>query len=86
MSTRTVRLDDEAEQALDEIRTMTGMTISQALKRGLLTLKRQVADERQRTAWTVYERLDLGPGGYTSTPAREAKRGVRDAVAKKIRG
>ena len=58
MTSRTVRLDDEAEQALDEIRRRTGMTISQALKRGLLALSRQVADEREKTSWAVYERLD----------------------------
>ena len=61
------------------------MTISQALKRGLLALKRQVADERKRTPWDVYERLDLGAGGYASTPARDAKQGVREAARRKHR-
>lgn len=39
MATRTVRLDDEAEAALQQIRDATGLPISEALKRGLQTLK-----------------------------------------------
>ncbi|MCP3979588.1 MAG: ribbon-helix-helix protein, CopG family [bacterium] len=85
MGTRTVRLDDEAEQALDEIRRETGMTISEALKRGLLALHDRVHGQRAETPWAVYERLDLGPGGYSSTPARDAKKGVLDAIRRKKR-
>ena len=85
MGSRTVRLDDEAEQALDEIRRLTGMTISRALKRGLLVLRHQIAQNRQITAWSVYEALDLGPGGYSPVPARDAKKGVREAIRAKKR-
>ena len=61
------------------------MTISQALKRGLLVLRRQVSEERKTSPWTLYERLDLGPGGYSPTPARDAKRGVRESLSRKHR-
>ena len=35
MSTRTVRLDEESEQALEEVRQQTGRSVSAALKQGL---------------------------------------------------
>ena len=85
MGSRTVRLDDEAESALREIRRTTGMSISEALKRGLLVLRRTVQEERSRTPWDLYERIDLGQGGYSVAPARDAKRAVRDTVRKKHR-
>ncbi len=85
MGTRTVRLDDEAENALREIRKISGMTISQALKRGLLELRERVRQERRIEPWTLYERLDLGPGGYSSTPATDAKQAVRRILKKKHR-
>jgi hypothetical protein len=61
------------------------MSISEALKRGLLVLRRTVQEERSRTPWDLYERIDLGPGGYSVAPARDAKRAVRDTVRKKHR-
>ncbi len=85
MGTRTVRLDDEAENALREIRRISGMTISQALKRGLLELRERVRQERQVEPWALYERLDLGPGGYASAPASDAKQAVRRILKKKHR-
>lgn len=80
MGSRTVRLDDEAEEALLEIRSVTGMSISQALKKGLLALRGKVGTERKATAWEIYEKLDLGPGGYTAAPASKAKDAVRAAI------
>jgi hypothetical protein len=86
MGSRTVRLDDEAEEALLEIRRATGMTISQALKKGLVTLRGSIAKERKPTPWEIYERLDIGPGGYgTTPPSRRIKRAVWEAIRKKHR-
>jgi hypothetical protein len=86
VSTRTVRLDREAEQALREVQKVTGMTISGALKRGLLVLRQKLADETpDSSAWELYERLDLGPGGYAAAPAKDAKRAAREATARKHR-
>lgn len=84
MATRTVRLDEEAESALREVRQVTGLSISEALKRGLRALRERVAAEPQRTPYDVYRQLDLGPGSYTIAPSTETHRGVRQALKKKL--
>jgi len=80
MASRTVRLDDEAERVLAELRNRTGMTISETLKHGLLVLRQKLRQEPTRTAWDVYERLDLGPGGYG-----RAASGTKPAIQRAIR-
>jgi hypothetical protein len=85
MGSRTVRLDKEAESALREIRRITGMTISEALKRGLLVLRQTVRDKHAAASWEVYERIDLGPGGYAAAPASRSKQAVADAMRRKHR-
>ena len=85
MASRTVRLDEEAERTLDELQRQTGMTISETLKSGLLALREQLRRQPSRTAWEIYERLDLGPGGYLRAPASAAKRAVRDVIRRKHR-
>jgi hypothetical protein len=85
MATRTVRLDSETEKALREIQAATGLPISEALKRGLRSLQDQVRREAGRTPYDVYQELDLGPGGYTIAPSTETRRGVREAVRRKLR-
>lgn len=85
MATRTVRLDDEAEAALEQIREATGLPISEALKQGLQSFRRQVRDEAQRRPYDVFQQLDLGSGGYAVAPSTEARRGVAAALRKKHR-
>jgi hypothetical protein len=85
MASRTVRLDDEAERALRDIRRRTGMTISEALKKGLLVLQRTVSDRPRPSPWEIYEKIDLGEGGYAVAPAKGAKRAAREAVERKHR-
>lgn len=85
MATRTVRLDDEAETALQQIRDATGLPISEALKQGLQSLKAQVRDASRRSPYDVFRQLDLGPGGYAIAPSTETRRGVATALRKKIR-
>ena len=84
MATRTVRLDDEAESALKEVREATGLQISEALKRGLRSLREQVRNRPSRTPYDIYKELDLGPGGYAIAPSTETKRGIRQALKKKL--
>ena len=84
MATRTVRLDQEAEAALQQIREATGLPISEALKRGLRSLQERVRHETNRTAYAVYEELDLGPGGYAVAPSTASRRGVARAIRKKL--
>ena len=85
MATRTVRLDDEAEAALQQIRDATGLPISEALKRGLQTLKERVEQESERTPYDIYKQLDLGPRGYAVGPSTETRRTVITAIRKKLR-
>ena len=84
MATRTVRLDTEAEAALREIRQRTGMPISEALKRGLRALQERIMHDVKRTPYEVYRELDLGPGGYAIAPSTETRRGVTEALRKKL--
>jgi hypothetical protein len=85
MATRTVRLDAEAEKALQEVRAATGLPISEALKRGLRSLQEQVRREAGRTPYDVYRELDVGAGGYAIAPSTETRRGVREAIRRKLR-
>ena len=85
MATRTVRLDDEAEAALERIREATGLPISEALKQGLRALSQRVAQDAARTPYDVYRRLDLGPGGYAIAPSTDTRRGVSAALRRKFR-
>ena len=86
MSTRTVRLDDEAEKVLERLRSITGLSISEVLKRGLGAYEAKALEERQRKPYDIYRKLDLGPGGYAVAPAREAKSAVADAIRRKHKG
>ncbi|HZQ52657.1 MAG TPA: hypothetical protein VFB14_10700 [Bryobacteraceae bacterium] len=85
MAIRTVRLDDEAEATLRQIREATGLPISEALKQGLRSLKQQVQNTSRQRPYDLYERLHLGPGGYASAPSTETRRGVTSAIRKKLR-
>ena len=84
MATRTVRLDDEAEAALQQIRDATGLPISEALKRGLRSLQERVTHETGRTPYDIYRQLDHGPGGSAIAQSSETKRAVRAAIKKKL--
>ncbi len=85
MAIRTVRLDPESERALAEIRRATGISVSGALKRGLVVAREAL---RGATAqpFEVYRKIDLGPGGYARAPARRAKQALRALLRGKRRG
>jgi hypothetical protein len=85
MATRTVRLDAEAEKALQEVQAATGLAISEALKRGLHALQERVRREAGRTPYDVYQELDLGAGGSAIAPSTDTRRGVREAIRRKVR-
>ena len=85
MATRTVRLDKKTESVLREVQVATGLPISEALKRGLRALQREVRRQADRRPYDVYQVLDLGPGGYAMAPSTEVKRAVREALKKKHR-
>lgn len=83
MGTRTVRLDHESERLLARICQNTGMSVSAALKRGLVLVASGQANQPGAEPFTIYRSLDLGPGGYARAPAREAKASVRAVVRRK---
>jgi hypothetical protein len=80
MATRTVRLDDEAETTLERLRRITGLSLSEVLKRGLAAYETQALAETSRRPYDIYRALDLGPGGYAAAPARGAKSAVSAAI------
>lgn len=82
---RTVRLDDEAEETLGHLRSITGLSISEVLKRGLHAYAAQVAEQADRKPYDVYRELDLDPGGYAGAQAREAKTAVERLIRRKHR-
>jgi hypothetical protein len=85
MGIRTVRLDDESERALAEIRRRTGMPMSTALKRGLLAVREGLRAAQAANPYDIYARLDLGPGGYARAPARKAKQRIKAVLASRPR-
>jgi hypothetical protein len=42
--------------------------------------------EAARTGYQIYEELDLGPGGYAISLSTETRRGVKEAIRRKLRG
>jgi len=85
MSTRTVRLDAETESTLAELQRLTGLSISDVLKRGVAAYRTQAVAEATRTPYEIYATLDLGSGGYARAPAREAKQALQAALRRKHR-
>ncbi len=70
---------------LQQIRDVTGWPISEALKQGLQSLRQRVGEESGRTPFDLYQKLDLGPGGYAVAPSTDTRRGVVTALRKKLR-
>jgi len=85
MGTKTIRLDDETEQILQQIIRSTGLTISGALKKGLFVLHREIDQNTRRAPYDIYRELDLGPGGYAIAPSTQIRQGVRKVLQKKHR-
>ena len=85
MGVRTVRLDDETEKVLKQVRRTTGLSVSASLKKGLLALREEVTRRAQARPYDVYKELDLGPGGYAIAPSTERRRGVLESLKRKHR-
>ena len=85
MATRTVRLDEESELALEEVRRLTGLSVSGVLKRGLLAARQAALAERAAAPYEIYRSIHLGPGGDARAPARRAKQGLRAILRSKHR-
>jgi predicted transcriptional regulator len=83
MASRTVRLDDDTEKILDQLVEGTGLSISAVFKESILALRDRIAANPARSAYDIYRKLDLGPGGYASAPSTETHRGAREAIRRK---
>ena len=85
MATRTVRLDADTEQLLQKLRRRTGLSISEVLKRGVRAYSENAIREPAATPYEIFRKLDIGPGGSAVAPARDAKKAVREVIARKHR-
>ena len=83
MGTRTVRLDEQAERALSEVRQHTGLNVGEALRKGLFLLREQVRKDASAKPYEVYRSLELGPGDESAPPARRAKETAGAAIRRK---
>jgi hypothetical protein len=85
MGVKTVRLDDETEKVLKLVIKKTGWSVSTALKRGVLVLHDAVGQRSHTSAFDIYRRLDLGPGGYAIAPSTDTRRGMQLALKRRSR-
>lgn len=83
MGTRSVRLDDEAESALEEIVDRTGCSISDAIKEGLLEYRLKTIALSRKKPSDFFEKFDLGKGGYALAPARQSKSAVKEKLKRR---
>lgn len=82
MATRTVRLDEESEAFLVEIQRETGLSISAVMKRGLATLRRDLANEGFVRPWDIFMAIDHGAKDET-LPIDESRRSLRESLRRK---
>jgi hypothetical protein len=68
MGVRRVRLDDEAEKALEQIMRLARLSISRIFRGGLTLLRADLLQQAQRRPYDIYAELDLGPGRYATAP------------------
>jgi hypothetical protein len=78
-------MDEEHERLLARIRQRTGWSASDALKRGLASLDRELDEKPPASPFELYAELDLGPGGYASGPAARSGQAARNAIMAKRR-
>ena len=83
MGTRSVRLDDDTEKTLAKLTKVTGLSISEVLKRGVQAYNNIALDKTAKKPYEIYKKLDLGDGGYARAPAKTAKRAVADVIRSK---
>ena len=83
MSTRTVRLDDDAEATLKSLQKQTGLSISNVLKQGLNFFAKAQETAATTKPYDIYRELDLGPGDGSIAPAAEAKSAVAGIIRQK---
>jgi hypothetical protein len=83
MGWRTIQLDEKTEEILERLVSDTGLSVSAIFKEGLLALRDRLPARPHRQPFEIYEKLDLGPGGYATAPSTETRQGVRAAIRKR---
>ncbi len=84
MSTRSVRLDDEADIVLEDIIKRTGMSISDAIKQGLIAYHEIAMANALKRPADFFAHFELGEGGHTIGAARTVKSLLKDKIKKNI--
>lgn len=80
MGTRSVRLDDEAEDVLSEILKRTGLSISDAIKQGLIAYQEKTQSELTNKPSDFFKNYDFGNGGYSIGPARHSRSILKEKI------
>ena len=83
MGTKSVQLDYEAEKALSDIVELTGLSISDAIKQGLIAFREQSYASTVSKPADFFKSFDLGEGGYSLGPARRAKALLKEKLRSK---
>jgi len=77
MATRTVRLGQEGETTLADLRDRTGLSISEVIRQALRTLAAELDREAASRPYDVYRNIPLPrSGGYALAPSSRAKQAV----------
>jgi hypothetical protein len=85
MASRTVRLDDDTGEILEQLSKGTGLSTSAVVKQSLIAFRDRMGEQAQRSPYDIYQELDLGPGGYAVAPSTESRRGVQEAIRRKLK-
>ena len=85
MSTRSVRLDDEAESALDAIISRTGLSISDAIKQGLIIYKEIALKTQMKKPADFFDHFDFGEDNSISINARDSKNLLKEKIRSKLK-
>jgi len=85
MSARSVRLDDEAENALDDIIKRTGLSIDDAIKQGLVSYREVLLNTASKKPSDFFNNFDLGQGGDALITGRDSNQLISKKKLSKAR-
>lgn len=84
MATRAVRLGEEGEAALADLRDRTGLSISEVIRQALRTYSAELDRETAARPCDIYRNIALPPsGGYAPAPSSRAKAAVAIAMRRR---
>ena len=84
MGARSVRLDEEAESAMAELINHTSVSISEAIKMGLVEYRNSARKTCKKSPSDFFASYDFGEGGYTIAPARKSKTALKAKLKNKM--